>query len=347
VAKGAMSGDSDTANFSAGETLLETAAATEDAGMRLDQLLAARFPDLSRSRLKQLIEAGNVTRGHKKIGDANTRVKPGDVYEIRVPAPLPAKPLPQDIPLVIVHEDNDLIVIDKPAGLVVHPAAGNPDGTLVNALIAHCGASLSGLGGEARPGIVHRLDKDTSGLIVAAKNDRAMHSLARQFEHHTIERAYHAVVWGAPRLHESVIEGDIGRNPFDRKRMAVLRGGGKTARTKYVVIERFGDPERPFASLLECRLETGRTHQIRVHLTHIGHPLIGDPTYGRARTAPRPKTQEQETAFAAVRDFPRQALHALLLGFKHPTSQKQLRFESPRPADLAKLIASLRGLQPR
>jgi 23S rRNA pseudouridine1911/1915/1917 synthase len=341
-----VSGNSDTANLPVGETVLETAASAEDAGARLDQFLAARFTDISRSRLKQLIETGRVTRRGEKIGDANTRVKPRDVYQIRFPAPLPAKPEPQNIPLVIVHEDDDLIVIDKPAGLVVHPAAGNPDGTLVNALIAHCGASLSGLGGEARPGIVHRLDKDTSGLLVAAKNDRAMHSLARQFEHRTIERAYHAVVWGAPRLHEGTIEGDIGRNPFDRKRMAVLRGGGKSARTHYKVVERFGDPERPFASLLECRLETGRTHQIRVHLSHFGHPLIGESTYGRARTTPRAKTPAHEKAFAAVREFPRQALHAFLLGFKHPTSQKRLRFESPRPPDLAKLIANLRGLQP-
>jgi 23S rRNA pseudouridine1911/1915/1917 synthase len=341
-----VSDDSDKTKFSAEETVLEALAAAEDAGLRLDQFLAARFSEISRSRLKQLIQTGGVTRRGEKIGDANTRVKPGDVYEVLVPAPLPAKPEPQAIPLVIVHEDDDLIVIDKPAGLVVHPAAGNPDGTLVNALIAHCGASLAGLGGEARPGIVHRLDKDTSGLLVAAKNDRAMHSLAKQFAHHTIERAYHAVVWSAPRLPEGTIEGDIGRNPFDRKRMAVLRGGGKSARTHYKVVERFGEPERPFASLLECRLETGRTHQIRVHLSHLGHPLIGDATYGRARTAPRAKTPAQEQAFAAVHDFPRQALHAYLLGFKHPTNQKRLRFESPWPADLAKLIGALRGLQP-
>jgi len=338
--------DSDTENISADETVFDAVAAGEDAGARLDQFLAARLSDISRSRLKQLIEAGNVTRRDEKIRDANTRVKPGDLYQIRVPAPVPAKPQAQDIPLVVVHEDRDLIVIDKPAGLVVHPAAGNPDGTLVNALIAHCGSSLGGLGGEARPGIVHRLDKDTSGLLVAAKNDRAMHSLARQFEHHTIERAYHAVVWGAPRVREGTVEGEIGRNPFDRKRMAVLRGGGKRARTHYRVIERFGDSERPFASLLECRLETGRTHQIRVHLSHLGHPLIGDPTYGRARHVPRPKSPAQERAFVAVGEFPRQALHAYLLGFKHPTTQKQLRFESPWPTDLAELVGSLRGLQP-
>ena len=337
--------DWDNSSLSTGEIVHQAAAAEDDARLRLDQFLAARIPGLSRSRLKQLIEAGSVTRQGEKIRDANTRVKPGELYHIAVPAPVAAKPQPQKIPLAIVHEDADVIVIDKPAGLVVHPAAGNPDGTLVNALIAHCGSTLGGLGGEARPGIVHRLDKDTSGLLVAAKNNRAMHSLARQFEHHTIERAYHAVVWGAPRVSQGTVEGEIGRNPFDRKRMAVLRGGGKHARTHYRVMGRYGDPERPFASLLECRLETGRTHQIRVHLTHLGHPLIGDSTYGRARQVPRAKSPEQERAFAAVRAFPRQALHAYLLGFKHPTSGKMLRFEAPWPGDLAALLASLRGLQ--
>jgi 23S rRNA pseudouridine1911/1915/1917 synthase len=321
--------------------------AKAQAGRRLDRFLAETLPELSRSRLQQLIATGNVAREDVVAGDANTRVKPGDSYTVRLPPPLPATPMAQDIPLTIVHEDDDLVVIDKPAGLVMHPAAGNPDGTLVNALIAHCGTSLSGLGGEIRPGIVHRLDKDTSGLVVAAKNERAMRSLAKQFAHHTVERAYNAVTWGAPRLAQGQIEGDIGRNPFDRKRMAVLRGGGKPARTNYTVLERYGDSDRPFASLTECRLETGRTHQIRVHLAHLGHPLIGDPTYGRARNVPRAKTPVEEAAFAAVEHFPRQALHAWLLGFKHPTSQKQLRFESPWPADFAELVASLRGLQPR
>ncbi len=236
-------------------------------------------------------------------------------------------------------------MIDKPAGLVVHPAAGNPDGTLVNALIAHCGAELAGIGGEARPGIVHRLDKDTSGLLVAAKNERAMKSLAKQFANHTIERAYNAVVWGAPRAGDGIIEGDIGRNPFDRKRMAVVRGGGKVARTRYRVIETFGAPERPFASLIECRLETGRTHQIRVHLTHLGHPLIGDPQYGRARQPPRPKTDAETKAFTAAGEFSRQALHARLLGFQHPTTRTDMRFESPWPADFSALVEALRGLK--
>jgi len=226
----------------------------------------------------------------------------------------------------------------------VHPAAGNPDGTLVNALIAHCGGELTGVGGEQRPGIVHRLDKDTSGLLVAAKNERAMHSLAKQFANHTIERAYHAVVWGSPRLGEGRIETQIGRNPFDRKRMGVMRMGGKEAVTRYRVQERFGEETRPIASLVECRLETGRTHQIRVHLTHLGHPLIGDPTYGRARQAPRAKTPEQEEAYRIIAAFPRQALHAWLLGFQHPSLHKTLQFRSETPPDMVKLLNALRTL---
>ena len=329
-----------------GDAVLRATVAPAQAGKRLDRFLAEALPQLSRSRLQQLIAAGQVAQDETVAEDANTRVKEGDSYAIRLPPPLPAAPAPQDIPLVIVHEDADLIVIDKPAGLVMHPAAGNPDGTLVNALIAHCGASLSGVGGEARPGIVHRLDKDTSGLVVAAKNERAMHSLAGQFSHHAVERAYNAVVWGAPRLSQGKIEGDIGRSPFDRKRMAVLRGGGKPARTNYAVLERYGDADRPFASLIECRLETGRTHQIRVHLAHLGHPLIGDPTYGRARKPPRSKTPAQADAYAAVENFPRQALHAFLLGFKHPTTQQHMRFQSPWPADFSELVVKLRGLQP-
>jgi 23S rRNA pseudouridine1911/1915/1917 synthase len=316
----------------------------DQAGQRLDRVLASLLPDLSRSRLEALIDQGAVTRGGATIKDANHRVKGGETYGIAVPEAVPARPRGQDIPLAMVYEDKDLIVIDKPAGLVVHPAAGNPDGTLVNALIAHCGESLMGIGGELRPGIVHRLDKDTSGLLVAAKTERAMASLAKQFANHTIERAYHAVVWGSPRLGDGVIEGQIGRNPFDRKRMAVLRGGGKLARTRYRVVERFGPDARPFASLVECRLETGRTHQIRVHLTHLGHPLIGDPSYGRARQAPRPKTPAETVAFAVAAGFSRQALHAYVLGFQHPTLHKTMRFESPWPSDFAVLVEALRGL---
>ena len=309
------------------------------------------MPDLSRSRLQELIGKGAVVlSGHNgqesaAIKDPNHRVKAGEAYAVVIPATVSAVPRGQDIPLSVVYEDKDLIVIEKPAGLVVHPAAGNPDGTLVNALIAHCGEELIGIGGEARPGIVHRLDKDTSGLLVAAKTERAMTSLAKQFANHTIERAYHAVVWGAPRAGNGVIEGQIGRSPFDRKRMAVLRGGGKLARTRYRVLETFGPAERPVASLVECRLETGRTHQIRVHLTHLGHPLIGDPQYGRARQAPRAKTPEEETAFTLAAGFPRQALHAFVLGFQHPSLHKSLRFESVWPADFAGLVAALRNLK--
>jgi 23S rRNA pseudouridine1911/1915/1917 synthase len=314
------------------------------AGWRLDRFLAAQLGDLSRSRLQQLLEQGAVSLSGRTIKDANHRVKPGEAYDVVIPAAVPARPRGQDIPLSVVYEDKDLIVINKPAGLVVHPAAGNLDGTLVNALIAHCGEELMGIGGEARPGIVHRLDKDTSGLLIAAKTERAMTSLAKQFANHTIERAYHAVVWGAPRDGQGVIEGQIGRSPFDRKRMAVLRGGGKLARTRYKVMEKFGDATRPLASLIECRLETGRTHQIRVHLTHLGHPLVGDPQYGRARQPPRPKTPQEEAAFTAATEFRRQALHAFVLGFQHPGLHKTMRFESPWPPDFAGLVEALRGL---
>jgi 23S rRNA pseudouridine1911/1915/1917 synthase len=318
--------------------------AEEQNGWRLDRFLAVSLADLSRARLQQLIAGGAVAKAGATVKDANHRVKPGDTFTVTVPAPAPGLPQGQDIPLDVVYEDKDVIVIDKPVGLVVHPAAGNPDGTLVNALIAHCGESLKGIGGEARPGIVHRLDKDTSGLLIAAKNERAMTSLGKQFANHTIERAYNAVIWGAPRQAEGVIEGQIARNPFDRKRMAVVRGGGKEARTHYRVLERFGSGIRPFASLIECRLETGRTHQIRVHLTHLGHPLIGDPSYGKARQAPRAKTPGEEAAYVAAANFPRQALHAYVLGFQHPTLHKTLRFESEWPHDFSELVNALRGL---
>jgi len=313
-------------------------------GRRLDRFLADALPDLSRSRLQALIAQGAVACGSQTIKDANRRVKPGETYDVAVPAAAPAEPEPQNIPLKIVYEDDDLIVIDKQAGLVVHPAAGNLDGTLVNALLAHCGASLKGVGGVARPGIVHRLDKDTSGLLVVAKNERAMHSLAKQFAAHAIERVYNAVVWGAPRSGEGVIEGNLGRSPFDRKRIAVLREAGKPARTRYRVIERFGNPERAFASLVECKLETGRTHQIRVHLAHLGHPLIGDATYGRPRAMPRAKTEAEARAYQTAVTFPRQALHAGVLGFHHPTLNKTLRFASPWPADIGHLVEAMRGL---
>ena len=322
-----------------------TAAAGDDhAGWRLDRFLAAALPDFSRSRLQQLLEEGAVSLGARTIKDANHRVKPDDSFLVTVPPTAPATPQGQDIPLDVVYEDKDLIVINKPAGLVVHPAAGNPDGTLVNALIAHCGSKNLAIGGEARPGIVHRLDKDTSGLLVAAKTERAMASLAKQFANHTIERAYNAIVWGSPRDATGLIESQIGRSPFDRKRMTVLRSGGKRAATRYKVIEKFGPEGRPLASLIECRLETGRTHQIRVHLTHLGHPLIGDPQYGRTRRAPKPRDAEESKLYSVVEHFPRQALHAFVLGFQHPSLHKTLRFEAPWPADFAELVAAFRGL---
>jgi 23S rRNA pseudouridine1911/1915/1917 synthase len=335
--------DLDTDNSRDG-TIRQAVAADSHAGWRLDRFLTALLPEFSRARLQQLIGEGAVTLALRKVEDPNHRVKGGDIYTVAVPPARPTRPQGQDIPLSVIYEDRDLIVIDKPAGLVVHPAAGNPDGTLVNALLAHCGEDLIGIGGEARPGIVHRLDKDTSGLLVAAKNERTMGSLAKQFANHTIERAYHALVWGTPRASSGSIESQIGRSQFDRKRMAVLRSGGKTARTNYRVLEKFGPSDRPFASLIECRLETGRTHQIRVHLTHLGHPLIGDPQYGRIRQPPRARTSAEEAAYAAAAGFSRQALHAFVLGFHHPGINKLMRFEAPWPADFATLEAALKGL---
>lgn len=331
-------------NSSGNETVRRATAGDTDTGNRLDRFLAGALSDLSRSRLSQLIAAGAVTCAGVTIKDANHRVKCDECYLITLPPVVSAEPVGQDIPLDIIFEDEDLIVVNKPAGMVVHPAAGNPDGTLVNALIGHCGDSLKGIGGEMRPGIVHRIDKETSGLLVSAKNERAMTSLAKQFAHHTIERVYTAVVWGLPRPEKGTVETELDRSPFDRKRMAVVRSGGKHAITHYAVQEIFGGRLRPFASLIECRLETGRTHQIRVHMTHSGHPLIGDPVYGRSRKAPKAKTPEEEAAYAATAGFSRQALHAGVLGFWHPTTQKKMHFEAPLPQDLADLIAALRGL---
>jgi 23S rRNA pseudouridine1911/1915/1917 synthase len=314
-----------------------------DSGMRLDRFLAQSFSEISRSRLQALIAQGAVSIDGETIGDADRPVKQGERCRVIVPPPQPATPEPQDIPLNIIFEDPDLIVVDKPAGLVVHPAAGNRDGTLVNALLAHCD-DLAGVGGVARPGIVHRLDKDTSGALVAAKNEASMLALSKQFAAHSVERAYNAVVWGVPRKNEGVIESNLGRNPFDRKKSSVLRSGGKPAITRYRIIERFGAHDRPFAALIECRLETGRTHQIRVHLADLGHPVMGDATYGRSRTPPRARNAEEETAYAAARNFPRQALHAGLLGFHHPKLDKKLSFKSPWPDDFSNLINTLRKI---
>jgi 23S rRNA pseudouridine1911/1915/1917 synthase len=310
-------------------------AEAEDAGERLDRFLARRLAGFSRSRLKNLIEAGQVSAGGATLSDPSHRVKPGQSYTLILPEVVAARPAGQAMDLAIVFEDGDLIVVDKPAGMVVHPAPGNPDRTLVNALIAHCGDSLSGIGGEKRPGIVHRLDKDTCGLIVAAKNDATHHALAADFAARRIERIYQAVVWGIPLPREGEIEGAIGRHPVDRKRMAVVKRGGKAALTRYRTIRALG----PGASLVECRLATGRTHQIRVHLAASGHPLLGDPVYGR-ETAER-RTRLSAAGQAALAGFRRQALHAGILGFLHPRTGERLHFESPLPTDLRTLISAL------
>jgi len=310
--------------------------------MRLDRVLAARLPALSRSRLKTLILDGQVTVAARTIRDPATAVKSGDLVSVTLPVPEPAKPAGEDIPLNIVYEDDDLIVIDKPAGLVVHPAAGHATGTLVNALIAHCGDSLSGIGGVKRPGIVHRLDKDTSGLLVVAKNDAAHRALGAQFadkEESAIERAYLALVWGAPARPKGTIDAPLDRHPQAREKRAV-REGGRHAVTHWQVLERFAGPDgKPVASLLECRLETGRTHQIRVHLAHIGHPILGDATYA---TGFKTKANRLGTrARAALEALGRQALHAYLLVVEHPQTQKRLRFQSELPGDLRRLRDAL------
>jgi len=310
-------------------------ATAEEGDTRLDRLLAARLADLSRSRVKALVEAGHVSAAGATISDPSYRVKPGQTFTITVPAARPAKPRAQPIALNVVYEDADLIVVNKPAGMTVHPAPGNAEGTLVNALIAHCGASLSGIGGELRPGIVHRLDKDTSGLIVAAKNDATHRALSEAFAAHRIERAYKAVLWGVPTPATGEVAGNIGRHPTDRKRMAIVARGGKAALTRYRLLRQVGHA----ASLVECRLATGRTHQIRVHMSAIGYPVVGDSTYGRM-TAARIGVLG-ETAQAALRGFHRQALHAYLLGFRHPGSGEPMRWGIDFPNDISLLIESL------
>lgn len=316
----------------------------EDKGpMRLDRFLADRLDDLSRSRIKALIEAGEVLvtrQGEgKALKDPSFKVRAGDRVDLTLPEPLAAEPIAQNIPLEVYYEDDDVIVFEKPVGMVVHPAAGNPDGTLVNALLGHCGDSLSGIGGVARPGIVHRLDKDTSGIMVAAKNDLAHQKLAAQFADHSLERTYKAVVWGCPQPLEGEIEGNIGRSPQNRKKMAVVPHGGKWAKTAYKVLERYGDPLRPAASLVECNLATGRTHQIRVHMTHIGHPLIGDPLYGRAKPSALKKLSPEDRAW--VLGLNTQALHADVIGFKHPKSGEIIRYKSSISKNIKDLTSIL------
>ena len=309
-----------------GQQIIHITLEPDQAGWRLDRALAAAVPTLSRERLKALIRNGALT---PSVRDPATKVKGGETFELVVPDPEPAHNEAQDIPLKIVFEDQHLLVIDKAAGLVVHPAAGNRDRTLVNALLHHCGASLSGIGGVARPGIVHRIDKDTSGLLVVAKTDVAHEGLARQFAAHSIERRYLAIVSGVPRTNGGTIDAPLARSSANRKKMAVVaEGRGKRAVTHWKRLDLLRD-----AALVECRLETGRTHQVRVHMASIGHPLIGDPFYGGLGKTHRKLLSEL--------NFHRQALHAATLGFIHPVTKHRLSFESSMPADMQELFSAL------
>ena len=300
------------------------------AGWRLDRALAAAVPTLSRERLKALIRSGALTGDDGAIRDPATKVRGGEAFQLAVPEPEPAHNVPQDIPLNIVFEDAHLLVVDKPAGLVVHPAAGNRDGTLVNALIHHCGESLSGIGGVARPGIVHRIDKDTSGLLVVAKTDVAHEGLAKQFAAHSIERKYLAIVSGVPRAAHGSIDAPLARSAANRKKIAIVKDGrGKRAVTHWKRLEVLDE-----AALVECSLETGRTHQVRVHMASIGHPLLGDPVYGRSGKAHRELLKRL--------GFHRQALHACVLSFTHPVTKHRLSFSSSMPADMQELFNQLR-----
>ncbi|WLA47014.1 MULTISPECIES: RluA family pseudouridine synthase [Bradyrhizobium] len=322
---------------------LEVVVAGDEGSARLDRVLAQRSPELSRSRLKALILAGSVTVKDAVVRDPAYHVAKGDTIIIDVPEAAPAEPQGEDIALDIVFEDDDIIVIDKPRGLVVHPAAGHASGTLVNALIAHCGSSLSGIGGVKRPGIVHRLDKDTTGLMVVAKNDHAHQSLTAQFADHgrtgPMERGYMAFVWGVPNRPHGTIDAPIDRHPHAREKMAV-RQGGREAITHFEVLSSFaGRDGKPVASLLACRLETGRTHQIRVHLAHLGHPLLGDSVYGaHFKTKAGQLGAEGKDALTALG---RQALHAYLLALEHPRTGELLHWEAPLPEDLLLLQRAL------
>ena len=306
-------------------------------GQRLDRFLSECFKQLSRSQIQRLIAAGNLSCDDSLIVDNAFKVRSGDIYQLEIPAPEEANPVPEDIELDIVYEDKDLIVVNKPAGMTVHPAPGAYSGTLVNALLFHCSDNLSGIGGVKRPGIVHRIDKDTSGLIVAAKNDITHRGLCDQFFVHSIERTYQAIVYGTPNPLQGKIETNIGRSPYDRKKMAVLQSGGKVAITNYKTLEIFGRA----ASLVECKLETGRTHQIRVHMSSLGCNLIGDKVYEKAK-----KTSivfGSDELKKEVLTFPRQALHAKTLGFVHPVLGLYMQFSSELPDDMSMLLNRLRN----
>jgi 23S rRNA pseudouridine1911/1915/1917 synthase len=312
-----------------GHSIIIARIAEDAEGWRLDRALAAAVPTLSRERLKALISSGSVIGPHGAVRDPAVKVVPGGTYEVSVPAPTPAHNEAQDIALEIVFEDEHLLIVDKPAGMVVHPAAGNADGTLVNALLHHCAGRLSGIGGVARPGIVHRIDKDTSGLLVVAKTDVAHEGLAAQFARHSIERRYLAITSGIPIPPAGTIDAPLARSSANRKKIAIAAAGkGKRAVTRYRIVRPLRD-----AALTECRLETGRTHQVRVHMASIGHPLVGDPVYGRTKPAHREILKRL--------NFNRQALHAAALGFVHPVSKQNLSFESALPSDIQELLAAL------
>jgi 23S rRNA pseudouridine1911/1915/1917 synthase len=311
--------------------------APEEAGGRLDKTLAGKVGDLSRGRIQALMASGQVSLAGKPLTDASAKAAPG-LYTLLIPPVEAAEPEGEAIPLTVLYEDAHLIVIAKPAGMAAHPGPGTPSGTLVNALIHHCGASLSGIGGVARPGIVHRLDKDTSGVMVAAKTDTAHQGLSALFAAHDIERVYIAHTRGAPYPRKGTITTQIGRSGFDRKKMAVLKSGGREAVTHYVVERAFGPAEKPLAARVACTLQTGRTHQIRVHMASKGAPCLGDPTYGSGPPAPAVR------AAIAASGLERQALHAAVLGFVHPVTGESLRFETPLPPDMAELEARLAAL---
>ena len=312
-----------------GSQIIDVALGPQHAGWRLDRALADALPTLSRERLKTLVKGGALDRAGQLVRDPSLKVAGSEQYRLAVPEAAPAHNQPQDIPLAVVFEDEHLLVVDKPAGLVVHPAAGNFDGTLVNALLHHCAGQLSGIGGVARPGIVHRIDKDTSGLLVVAKTDRAHEGLARQFAAHSIDRRYLAAVSGVPRTAEGTVDAPLARSASDRKKIAIVADGrGKRAVTHWTRLRQWRD-----AALVQCRLETGRTHQVRVHLASIGHPLLGDPVYGRYGK----RLQELLKGLG----FHRQALHAALLGFTHPVLGHSLSFQSEVPADMQELFTAL------
>ncbi len=310
-----------------GVATIEARIAAAADGWRLDRALADAVPTMSRERLKTLIAAGAVSQAGQPWRDSSKKASAGQTFAIAVPPPTPLHNEAQDIPLVIAYEDEHLIVVDKQAGLVVHPAAGNFDGTLVNALLHHCAGNLSGIGGVARPGIVHRIDKDTSGLMIAAKSDRAHEGLAKQFHDHSIDRRYRAIVGGIPRPSSGTVDAPLARSPQNRKKIAIVQGG-KRAVTHFTTLQLLRD-----AALVECRLETGRTHQVRVHMASIGHALLGDPVYGRNRPG-------QKTLLETL-GFRRQALHAAYLGFIHPINSNALAFESRMPADMQELFSEL------